>query len=220
MSSNLTTFFPAASGGGGGGLTNEIRILSSAFFYPADPYGDATRAIPAGAIVHFTMIGGGQGGQTGSTSIPYNQKAGAGGRCWSSTVTLADATTPIAIVVGQGGTTSLALGGNSTAIQSGGISISTDTSDIYSTPGGNPSIGLAASPVYGITTPTYGLAPFSQGGMIAQVSGFGIHPGYNQTLVNMNYSYEANTGQGGWGQFGATALIQQNGQTGIVIINW
>ena len=218
MSSNLTTFFPAASGGGGGGFTNEIRILSSANFNPANPYGDGTRAIPAGAIVHFTMIGGGQGGQSGSTNTPYNQKAGAGGRCWSSTVTLADATTLIMIVVGAGGTTSLGLGGNSTAIQSGGISISTDTSDIYSTPGGNPSIGLAASPVYGITTPTYGLAPFSQGGMISPVNAFGVNPTYN--TVSTNYAYENNTGQGGWGQFGATALIQQNGQTGIVIINW
>ena len=219
--SNFSTFFPSGGGGGGagGGITNEIRILSSAFFYPADPYGDATRAITAGAIVHFTMIGGGQGGQSGSTNSPYQQKGGAGGRCWSSTVTLADATTPISISVGSGGTTSLGLGGNSTAIQSGGISISTDISDIYSTPGGNPSLGSGSSPIYGITTPTYGLAPFSQGGLLAVVSVVGLHPGYNQTLPNMNYAYEANTGQGGWGAYNST-WIQQPGQTGIVIINW
>ena len=216
--SNFSTFFPVPGGGGGGGLTNEIRILSSAFFYPADPYGDGTRAITAGAIVHFTMIGGGQGGQSGSTNSPYNQKGGTGGRCWSSTVTLADATTPISIGVGGGGTTSLALGGNSTAIQSGGISISTDTSDIYSTPGGNPSLGSGSSPIYGITTPTYGLAPFSQGGVAITLYLYGMSAGYN--AAQSNYAYEANTGQGGWAQYGTTPLIQQNGQTGIVIINW
>ena len=213
--SDITEFFPAASGGGSG-TSNELRIFTSSNFNPSNPFGDGTRGISAGDVVRFTMIGGGMAGAQNSNQ--YQQYGGKGGRCWSSTVTLADVTTLISITIGAGGTGNSGVGGNSTAIQSGGISIS--TADSYSTFGGEPggSVDLAGS-ISGSQSPSYGLAPFSRGGIATTISFYGGNAG-GYPAIPTNFGYEDNTGAGGWAQYAATTYANQPGKSGIVIINW
>lgn len=213
--SDFTDFFPAAgatSGGGGGGLLNTLQFKSSGTFNPSDPYGDGTRAVTAGALVHFTMIGGGYSGIIYQSQDLY-RNGGIGGRIWAGTIPLTNISNTITITIGAGGVVANPVyltnypsqaGGASSATQTSGISINTsDSRSLAGGQGGTIAQITNTNQYHTYTAPTMALPPFSLGG-------------YSDGNFPLVTNRGANTGDGGKG----SALSGSGGNSGIVIINW
>jgi len=180
--SNLTDFFPS---GGGGGLTPKfIEYNSSGIFTPSQAL------IDAGGYIEVFLVGGGERGISAA-------QGGCGGEVISA-MTYLNSTNNCSILIGAGGTSNGADGGDSifTGSSAGGIDITALGGSGLNTPSGRLTSGSGAyqavtSSVSARTLSTTVNSPTIVLNNTADIHGYIIRPGYAYQSAYSNASQYA-----------------------------